>query len=239
LFSAIAQSSNIYFYTMAGGFTNFPKYLGIEKLSSYYQKFGLGSRTGIDLPGEAAGRVPTPEWKKKFSGESWFTGDTYNVSVGQGDILVSPLQMAVATAAVANKGTLYTPYFVSKIQDSNGKTVHKTEPKVIRKNFVSEKNLELVRQAMRQTVSNPKGTACCFIERDVPVAVAGKTGSAETDPNNNVLPHSWFSAFAPYEDPSIVTVVLLEKAGEGSQYATPATRETLQWYFTEGAGAKR
>ena len=238
LFSAIARSSDIYFYTIAGGFTNFTHFLGVDKLTSYYQKFGLGSRTGVDVPGETVGRVPTPEWKKKFSGESWFTGDTYNISVGQGDILVSPLQMASALGAIANGGTLYVPHFVSQILDASGKTVKQITPEVIRKDFISGQNLSLVRQAMVQTVINPQGTACCFIARDVPVPVAGKTGSAETDPNNNVLPHSWFEAFAPVNDPQIVTVVLLEKSGEGAQFAVPATRETLAWYFTQGAGAK-
>lgn len=239
LFSAMARSSDIYFYTIAGGFTNFTRYLGVEKLTSYYQKFGLGSKTGVDIPGETAGRVPTPEWKKKFSGESWYTGDTYNISVGQGDILVSPLQMATALAAVANGGKLLVPKFVAEITDANGKVVESTKPQVIREGFISPGNLDLIRQAMRQTVVSPQGTACCIMEREVPVPVAGKTGSAETDPNNNVRPHSWFSSFAPYNDPKIVTVILFEKAGEGAEYAVPATRETLAWYFTQGAGAKR
>jgi penicillin-binding protein 2 len=238
LFSAIARSSDIYFYTIAGGFTNFTKYLGVEKLTAYYKKFGLGSRTGVDVPGETAGRVPTPEWKKKFSGLPWYTGDTYNIAVGQGDLLVSPIQMAVATAAIANGGTLYQPHFVDQVLDANGKVVSTIKPEVARQNVATPQTLSLVRQAMRQTVTNPQGTACCFMDRDVPVAVAGKTGSAETDPANNVPPHSWFTSFAPYDDPQIVTVVLLEKAGEGAQYAVPATRETLQWYFTQGAGAK-
>lgn len=238
LFSAIARSSDIYFYTISGGFTNFKHFLGVDKLTTYYQKFGLGSPTGVDMPGETAGRVPTPEWKKKFSGQSWFTGDTYNISVGQGDLLVSPLQMASALGAVANGGTLYVPHFVSQILDANGKTVQQTKPEIIRKDFISGQNLSLVREAMVQTVTNPSGTACCFITRDVPVSVAGKTGSAETDPNNNVLPHSWFEAFAPVNDPQIVMVVLLEKSGEGAEFAVPATRETLAWYFTQGAGAK-
>lgn len=236
VFSAIAMSSDIYFYTIAGGFTNFTRYLGVEKLTDYYKKFGLGARTGVDVPGETAGRVPTPEWKKKFSGEPWYTGDTYNISVGQGDLLVSPLQMAMATAAVANGGTLLKPYFVSQVRDANGKVVSATQPQVVSKDFISPQHIQTVRQAMRQTVVS--GTACCFMEREVPVQVAGKTGSAETDPNNKVLPHSWFTAFAPYNDPEIVTVVLLEKAGEGSQFAAPATRETLRWYFTEGEGKR-
>jgi len=238
LFSAIARSSDIYFYTIAGGFTNFTHYLGVDKLAAYYQKFGLGSRTGVDIPGETSGRVPTPDWKKKFSGLPWYTGDTYNIAVGQGDILASPLQMAMALGSIANGGKLLVPHFVSQIEDSNGKTVQTIKPEVARQDFISGANLSLVRQAMRDTVASPQGTACCFMDRDVPVPVAGKTGSAETDPNNNVLPHSWFEAYAPANDPQIVTVVLLEKAGEGAQYAVPATRETLAWYFSQGAGAK-
>jgi penicillin-binding protein 2 len=238
LFTAIARSSDIYFYTVAGGFTNFTHYLGVQKLTEYYAKFGLGARTGVDVPGETKGRVPTPEWKKKFSGLPWYTGDTYNISVGQGDILVSPIQMAMATSAVANGGTLLKPHFVSQITDAAGKVVQAFGPEVMRKGFVSGANLDLVRQGMRQTVSNPQGTACCFIEQQVPVHVAGKTGSAETDPNNNVLPHSWFTSFSPYEDPQIVTVILFEKAGEGAQFAAPATRELLRWYYTEGSGKR-
>jgi penicillin-binding protein 2 len=236
VFSALAQSSDIFFYTIAGGFTNFTHYLGVSKLTNYYKLFGLGSATGVDLPGETVGRVPTPDWKKRVSGESWYTGDTYNISVGQGDLLASPLQMAMATSVVANGGTLYVPHFLQHVEDSNGKTISTQQPQVVRQGFISAKNLGYVRQGMRQVVTT--GTACCFIERDVPVQVAGKTGSAETDPTNNVPPHSWFTAFAPYNDPKIVTVVLLEKAGEGAQYAVPATRETLAWYFTQGAGAK-
>jgi penicillin-binding protein 2 len=238
LFYALARSSDIYFYTIAGGFTNFSHYLGVEKLTAYYKKFGLGARTGVDVPGETAGRVPTPEWKKKFSGLPWYTGDTYNISVGQGDILVSPLQMATAVSAIANGGELLEPHFLDKIEDGGGHVVKSVDPKVLRKDFISPANLDLVRQGMRGAVHDPAGTACCFMDRDVPVAVAGKTGSAETDPANNVPPHSWFEAFAPFDNPQIVTVVLLEKSGEGAQYAVPATRETLAWYFTQGAGAK-
>jgi penicillin-binding protein 2 len=238
LFYALARSSDIYFYTIAGGFTNFSHYLGVEKLTAYYKKFGLGARTGVDVPGETAGRVPTPEWKKKFSGLPWYTGDTYNISVGQGDILVSPLQMAMAVSAIANGGELLEPHFLDKIEDGGGHVVKSVDPKVLRKDFISPANLDLVRQGMRGAVHDPAGTACCFMDRDVPVAVAGKTGSAETDPANNVPPHSWFEAFAPFDNPQIVTVVLLEKSGEGAQYAVPATRETLAWYFTQGAGAK-
>ena len=236
VYTAIARSSDIFFFTIAGGFTDFTHYLGVNKLTDYYRKFGLSSKTGVDLPNETAGRVPTPDWKKKTTGEDWFTGDTYNIAVGQGDILASPLQMATAIASIANGGTLFKPHFVSRVEDPNGHVVQTINPEIIRRDFISPDNLKIVRDAMRQTVSNPLGTACCFMDRDVPVQVAGKTGSAETDPANNIPPHSWFVSFAPFNDPQIVTVVLLEKAGEGAEYAVPATRETLQWYFTQGAG---
>lgn len=239
VFSAIARSSDIYFYTIAGGFTNFTRYLGVEKLTEGYKLFGLGSKTGVDLPSETAGRVPTPEWKKRVLGEQWYTGDTYNISVGQGDVLTSPLQMAMATSVVVNGGQLLQPRYVSHIEDGTGKVVKKLETKVVRSGFIDPQHLSIVRQAMRQTVATPGGTACCLIEQQVPVQVAGKTGSAETDPANNVPAHAWFTAFAPYNNPQIVTVILVEKSGEGSQFAAPATRELLAWYFTQGAGAKR
>jgi penicillin-binding protein 2 len=248
--TAISRSSDIFFYKVMGGLygTNedFTRPLGSIKLTDYYKKFGLGARTGVDLPNEASGRVPTPEWKKKFSGEAWYTGDTYNISVGQGDILVSPLQMAMATAAVANGGTLYKPHFVQQVTDSYGKTVKQIKPEVVRQNFVDSGHLATVRRGMWMAVNDAQGTACCRIKEEVPVTVAAKTGTAETvirddgsDPGQQSRPHAWFEAFAPYDDPKIVMVVLVEHSGEGSQFAAPAVRETLQWYFTQGAGAKR
>lgn len=242
---ALAKSSDIFFYEVMGGFTNFTHYLGVNKLTEYYQKFGLGSRTGIDLPSEAAGRVPTPGWKKQISGQDWYTGDTYNISVGQGDILVSPLQMASALSVVANGGTLYRPHFVTKVVDANGKTIREIKPQVERAGFVSPANLAIVRQGMLAAVNEPYGTACCKIKADVPVLVAAKTGTAETVVHdlgtngvNQALPHAWFEAFAPYDNPKIAIAIVVEHAGEGAAYAAPATREVLQWYFTQGAGAK-
>jgi penicillin-binding protein 2 len=231
VYRAIAMSSDIYFYTVAGGFGNFVG-LGIDKLASYYQKFGLGAKTGVDLPDESSGRVPTPEWKQRVIKEQWYTGDTYNVSVGQGDILVSPLQMATAIGAIANGGTLYQPHFLKSVTDDQGNILRNVAPVATRKNVISPANLAVVRDAMRQTVTS--GTACCLIEQQVPVHVAGKTGTAETDPGGNRKPMAWFEAFAPYENPQIVVVALVENSGEGAEYAAPAVRETLQYYFTRG-----
>jgi penicillin-binding protein 2 len=238
VFSALAESSDIFFYTVAGGFTNFTHYLGITKLAHYYQLFGLGSKTGVDLPDENAGRVPTPAWKKAFSNEDWYLGDTYNTAIGQGDLLVTPLQMAMATSVVANGGNLLKPYFVSRITDASGKTVQTTKTTVTRSGFISPQNLAIVRQGMLATTQDPKGTACCRIKAEVPVLVGGKTGSAETNTAAGVQPEAWFSAFAPYNNPQIVIVIFLEKAGEGADYAAPAAREILKYYFTQGAGTQ-
>lgn len=226
---AIAMSSDVFFYTVGGGFGPI-KGLGVKRLDAWYQKFGLGAPTGIDLPAEASGLVPSPESKKRATGEPWTVGDSYNISVGQGDLLASPLQMAVATAAVANQGTLYKPYLVSKITDEDGLVRSTTKPTIVRKNIAPAETLNTVRNAMREVITS--GTACCKIEQEVPVKVAGKTGTAETDPDNNKKPNAWFTSFAPFDNPRVVTVVLIENSGEGAQYAAPATREVLKWYFT-------
>jgi penicillin-binding protein 2 len=238
VFTALAQSSDIFFYTVAGGFTNFTHYLGINNLAHYYQLFGLGSKTGVDLPDENAGRVPTPAWKQAFEGQNWYLGDTYNTAIGQGDVLVTPLQMAMATSVVANGGNLLKPYFVSRVTNANGKTIKETKPVVTRSGFISPDNLAIVRQGMLDDTQSPKGTACCRIKAEVPVLVGGKTGSAETNTAAGVQPEAWFSAFAPYNNPQIVIVVFLEKSGEGADYAAPAAREILKYYFTQGAGTQ-
>lgn len=236
IIKAIAVSSDVFFYTVGGGYGNIGG-LGITKLASYYQKFGLGHKPGVDVPEQTAGRVPTPEWKKKATGEAWTVGDTYNVSIGQGDLLASPLQMAVAEAAVANGGTVYKPHLLKAIQDASGRTVKTIQPEVVAKDFISKENLDIIRTGMRQVVSASYGTACCKIEQDVPVAVAAKTGTAETHTvGAESKPNAWFTAFAPYDDPQIEIVVLIQSAGEGAQFAAPAVRETLAWCFRRPGG---
>lgn len=241
---ALAQSSDIFFYEVMGGFTTFIHYLGVTKLTDYYKLFGLGQKTGIDIPNEGAGRVPTPAWQMSVSGQPWYTGDTYNIAVGQGDLLVSPLQMVMAISAIANGGTLYTPHLVSEITNAAGQIVQKIEPKVVRKLPVSAANLAIVKQGMELAVTEPQGTDCCFMKAQVPVTVAAKTGTAETvvhdDGEPSALqsqPDAWFEAFAPADDPKIAIVILIQHAGEGASFAAPAARDVFQWYFTQGAGA--
>lgn len=217
---AIAMSSNIYFYKVAGGHRDFEG-MGIDNLVKYYKKFGLGSQTGIDLPEETAGRVPTPEWKKEQTGEEWYVGDTYNLGIGQGDLLVSPLQMARAHAAIANNGKLFRPNLMSG-----------NEPEVTSKLNIKNHYFRVVQEGMRQTVSGG-GTTSPATFADVGAPVAGKSGTAETDPGGNRDPHAWYSAYAPYDDPQLQGVVLLEEGEGGSQYAAPVLADVFKRYFSQ------
>jgi penicillin-binding protein 2 len=237
---AIAMSSNVFFFTVGGGFGNIGG-LGADRLINYYHHFGLGRKTGVDLPDETKGSVPSPESKKAATGEDWYLGDTYNISVGQGDLRASPLQMAVAISAVANGGNVLKPHFLREIQDSSGRSVSTVSPQTVEKGFIDPANLAVIQSAMKDVVSAPYGTACCKIAQSVPVTVAAKTGTAETvvsdtGDKNQTKPHAWFAAYAPAEDPQIVFVVLVTHAGEGAQFAAPAVRETLQWCFTRPGG---
>lgn len=228
---ALAYSCDVFFYQLGGGFREFEG-LGLERLSEYAERFGLGQRSGIALTGETAGLVPTAKWKRINYGENWTLGDTYNASIGQGFILASPLQMANATAAVANGGTLYRPRIVYEVQTADGQVVHPFRPEVIRQVGISPQHLELARQGLRGAVA--WGTAR---RADLPeVAVAGKTGTAEfpgpRDEQGNLPTHAWFTAFAPYEDPEIALVVFVARGGEGSTTAVPIAAQILRYYFS-------
>lgn len=224
---ALAYSSNVYFYTVGGGFEN-QQGLGVERIKKYAILFGLYQPLGIDLPGEKSGFVPDPFWKseKKPKDPIWRVGDTYNISIGQGDMLVTPLQVASYTSVFANRGTLFKPYIVQKIINQKSKeTVREFYPTIIRNNFISRDTIQIVREGMRLVVS--EGTARQL--NNVSVMVSGKTGTAETGRLNEA--HAWFTGFAPYENPEIVITVLVEKGGEGSMVAVPIAKEILEWYF--------
>jgi penicillin-binding protein 2 len=241
--SALAQSCDIYFYQLGGGYRDQFGGLGEERLAYYSELFGFGSRTGIDLPGEATGLVPTVKWKRVNYSESWVTGDTYNMSIGQGFVLATPLQVLNATAAVANGGTLYRPQLVREVVDSEGNVVQAFAPDVIRRIPVSAANMELVREGMRAAVASPGGTARTLYMPGV--SVAGKTGTAEffidrnkdgipdRDREGNLPTHAWFAAFAPYENPEIAVVAFVHGGGEGSATAVPIAEEILNFYFEQ------
>ena len=226
IYSAIAQSCNVYFYTIGGGYDKI-KGLGIERLEKYFKLFGLGETLGVDLSLESSGLVPGAAWKEKNKGERWYIGDTYHLSIGQGDLLVTPLQLAAAMASLSNGGKLLTPYLADKIIDSDKNVIKQIEPKVIRENFISTDNLKVIKKGMRQTVLD--GSARLLSVLKVPVA--GKTGTAQVAGQKNS--NAWFVGFAPDDDPKIVLVILIENAGEGSQVAVPAAKEVLEWYFSK------
>jgi penicillin-binding protein 2 len=223
---AIAQSCDVFFYIVGGGFEGRVG-LGLEKLKHYMNLFGLGEKTGIDLPNEDTGLVPSEQWKLKAKGETWYQGDTYHLSIGQGDLLTTPLQVANFTAAVSNGGKLYKPQVVRQIIDGDGKTVRDFNPEVIRENFISQNNINLVRQGMRKAVTS--GTASNL--NPLPVPAAGKTGTAEYGPQGEKK-HAWFTCFAPYDNPQIALVVLIEGGGEGNEVAVPVAKKILQYYFS-------
>ncbi len=229
--SAIAMSSDIYFYTVGGGQAALNLAgLGPERIDKYYYLFGMGGKLGIDLPGEQVGIVGGPADReqryKDPARQAWYPGDTYHISIGQGDMLATPLQVAAWIATVANGGTLYQPQILDKVTDNSGKVIFVNQPEVIRAGFIDAKNIEIVREGMRQTVT--AGTATSL--KALPITAAGKTGTAQFDASDPKATHAWFAAFAPYENPKITIVVLIEAGGEGSSAATPVVRETLKWW---------
>lgn len=223
--SAIAWSADVYFYIVGGGYKNI-RGLGIDRIKKYLNLFGFGSDLGVDLPSEATGLIPNPAWKKSTKNEPWVTGDTYNVSIGQGDLLVTPLQMANGIAAIANGGTVWRPNIALKIANSNGQILKEFKPKIIRNNFIDEANLEIVREGMRQAVTN--GSAGSL--NNLPIKVAGKTGTAQVT-NTFKKTNAWFTGFAPYDNPQIAIAIVVEGAGEGSSAAVPVAKEVFNWYY--------
>ena len=221
---AIAFSVNTFFYYIGGGYGDFTG-LGLNGLVKYARLFGLGEQTGVDLPGEAKGFVPTQAWKEQVKKEPWYIGDTYHVSIGQGDVLVTPLQVATYTAALANGGTLFSPRLASKILNSSNEVVEEIQPKIIHQNFIDKYNFDIIRDGMRQTITIGSGRYL----NSLPFTSAGKTSTAQWSSRNNT--HAWFIAFAPYEKPEIAITVLLEEGGEGSAVAVPVAYEVLDWYF--------
>lgn len=215
---AIAHSCNIYFYTLG-------KDLGIERFNKYMQKFGLGEKTGIDLPAEAIGTIPSAQWKKREVKEIWFPGDTINISIGQGYLLLTPLQVHNLIIAIATEGEVYKLHLVKKIISADGNTVKEIKPEIYRKVDFSPDTFEIIKEGLRQTILKGTGWRANIKELEV----AGKTGTAQ---NPHGETHAWFIGFAPYEDPEICITVFLENGGEGGEAAAPIARAMLEKYFS-------
>jgi penicillin-binding protein 2 len=217
---AIAMSSDIFFYTVGGGYGNQPG-LGAERLAQFYRLFGLGSPTGIDLPFDSTGRVPDPAFKEKAYHQPWYIGDTYNISIGQGDLLVSPLQITLADAATINGGKLLEPHVVKSVGQKEIPT------KVIKKLPIDQKYLDLITEGMRQTISD--GTVSPALFKNVPGGAGGKSGTAEAGEGEE--PHAWFVGFAPAHNPKIIITVFIDHGGEGSTWAAPIVASGLENYL--------
>jgi len=222
---AIAESVNTFFYTIGGGYDKFTG-LGVDRIKYYAQLFGLNDKLGIDIPAEASGFLPTKEWKVEVKGERWYIGDTYHLAIGQGDLLVTPLQIATYTAAIANGGTLYQPHLVKEITDSHNNSTKKIQPKIIRSNFINSQHIQTVQQGLRQSVLSGSSR----LLGDLPFTTAGKTGTAQF--GNQEKTHAWYSGYAPYKNPEIVVTVLVEAGGEGHAVALPIAKEALKQWFS-------
>ncbi|MGE5298368.1 MAG: penicillin-binding protein 2 [Acidobacteriaceae bacterium] len=228
VYSAIARSSDIFFYTVGGGSAKsvVKDGLGPERLAEWYRKFHLGSTLGIDLPQEKPGLVPDPDWKKKTTGEGWYLGNTYHISIGQGDLLVTPLQVNSWTATIANGGKIMQPRILDEVSDSSGKVYLKSEPKVLQENFLDPKWVKVVQDGMRQTVT--AGSAPSL--KTLPIPVSGKTGTAQFLNKNLTATHAWFTSYAPSDDPQIALTVMVEEGGEGSTVSVPVARDVYAWW---------
>lgn len=231
---AITVSCDTFFYGLAVD-------LGIEKMTDYLRHFGFGEKTGIDMQGEIGGLLPTPEWKKRRWKQPWYPGETVIVGIGQGYTLVTPLQLAQATAMFANNGVAMRPHLVSAIQETETGVSKPVTPAIVDKVTITPEDAEIVKLAMRD-VTLPGGTAVS-VGAGAPYAVAAKTGTAqvigikqnekydEKKINERHRDHALFVAFAPMDAPKIALAVIVENGGHGGSAAGPIARKVMDYYL--------
>ena len=233
LVQALAESCDVYFYNLGSLFYDQTGSVLQEGL----REFGFGKKTGIDLPGEYVGQVPDADWKKEHGKTEidriWKPGDDVNLSIGQGDLLVTPLQLAMAFGAIANGGDILVPRVARQITDSTGNVTKQFETEVRSHVIINPEDLDAIRRGLRMVTNDPSGTAYGAF-RGFPISVVGKTGTAEKKPGDD---YAWFMGYAPADDPEILVVALVEQGGHGSSIAAPAVRRVLEAYFnTESSG---
>ncbi|MEW5805680.1 MAG: penicillin-binding protein 2 [Patescibacteria group bacterium] len=223
---AIADSCNVYFYTIGGGYGN-QDGLGAERIKSYLEKFGWGEKTGIEFINENQGFLPDPDWKQNQLNDPWRLGDTYLYAIGQGYVRETPIQLAVNYQLFANQGTIYKPFLVKKITDSQtGELISQTSPEILRTVGVKKENILIVNQGMKKTIT--QGSARSLA--DLPFSLAGKTGSAQTSSSLSET-NALFISFMPYEDPEFLLLILVEAGGSGGARAVPLAKEIMFWYW--------
>ncbi len=245
----LALSNDIFFYWIGGGYPPAQfRGLGNKNMAKWSELFGYGPPTGVDIPGEVEGLVPTDQWKRQLYAETWTTGDSYNLSIGQGYLLATPLQVLASFVPVANGGTLYQPQIVYQIRDANGNLQRDFTPKVIRQLAVDPEDMKAVELGLWSVVNGERGTAPN--SRVEGIEVAGKTGTAEYcdiyekedapgeyDCRRNdkgFLPtHAWYVGYAPFDKPEIAVVAFVYNGGEGSGTTVPIVQAILQAYFKE------
>ncbi|MFC1517341.1 penicillin-binding protein 2 [Candidatus Margulisiibacteriota bacterium] len=217
-FDAIVNSCDVVFYHLG-------LRLGIDNINKYAVSYGLGSPTGIDIPLESSGLIPSEEWKLEKYRKPWFPGDSMNAAIGQGYIQATPLQMALLIAGIANSSNIvYRPFLCKKVVNNKEQTLLANEPYEISRLSFKASNLNILREAMRYTVLRGTGKAALTDQ----IAIAGKTGTAEDPPRKK--PHAWFTCYAPYQTPELAVVVFLEGSGHGGSTAAPIARELIKWW---------
>jgi len=214
---AIAQSCDACFYELA-------RRLGPERLAGFARTYGLGAPTGVDLPNESTGVIPDPAWKARALKQPWYGGDTLNMGIGQGYVLVAPLQMARMVAAVANGGELVTPHAVTEIRAPDGRVLVRISPPPAGRVHVSPETMAVLHTGLAAVVS--RGTAASIRLPGLPIA--GKTGTAES-PHGK--PYAWFAGYAPADAPRLVVVAMVENAGFGAEFTAPIVRRVLEAAF--------
>lgn len=237
MYKAIAESCNVYFYTIGGGFDG-QKGLGPTRIKNYLEKFGWGEMSGIDLPAEVAGFIPDAAWKReRFAGtqdQNWTDGNTYWLSIGQEFVGITPLEVANAYAAIANGGTLYRPQMVRAVVDARKKVIEEKAPEIIRENFIDAKHLAAVREGMRFAVNGAGAPyASAVTLNQLGVSMGAKTGTAQLRKGSDGkdLLNAWVAVFAPYDDPQILLLLMAEEVREGTVAVLPVAKEVLGWYF--------
>lgn len=221
LVKALKRSNDIYFYRLA-------ELVGERILQDVAKKLTLNKKTGIDIPGEVGGLIPDNDWKLKTFGEVWFPGDTLHMSIGQGFVLTTPLQINNLVSFIAAEGKKVVPHLASKITSPGGRVVKEFKFKETQDTVFKLKDLNLIKEGLAM-VPQEGGTAWPFF--NFPIPTAGKTGTSEYgDPAGRT--HAWYTAFAPVDDPKIAVTVLIEGGGEGSSLSAPVVKEIMRWYFS-------
>ena len=226
---SLRVSSDVYYYLLG------QKMNGTLQLQNWARRLGYGSRTGIDLPSEVEGLVPTPEWRNELAAEDdsqipWSVGHNIQFAIGQGDQMANPLQVAVAYATIGNGGTVVTPHLGLAVEDSAGRIMREFAPGPRREIELDESHRRIVMEGLHQAAQAPGGTAEAVFG-DFPIPIAGKTGTAERGLNQP--DQAWFAALAPYPDPEIVIVATIEGGGWGAEAAAPVVRRMLDEYYAD------